>query len=124
VGEGSGERVTIMSSSDRDIRAKMLNHKEVIALINYLQAIRDLSATPLYADGQPNPTAHHFLSHKSVEERTEYCVPDPYVLRAALVPFRKLWLVNEPSRFQNVCNVLSKHHAPISMVRILPQTEF
>jgi len=80
------------------------------ALAHYVQSVHDLSVTPLFAEGHPYPLVNFFHGSNGEPNQIEFLVPDPHVLRAALVPFRKLWLDNEPCSYYKIVKILETHH--------------
>lgn len=86
-----------------------MQDSEIDQVVAYLQAVIDLSHSPLFAESHPSPRTHVSIELDG-SEHTTFHVPDPYVFRSALIPFRRIWLKKEPSHFGRVCNTLSKHY--------------
>lgn len=84
--------------------------KDAQAVANYVQTVHDLSVTPLFAEGHPNPLVGYYCRSDGERDQIEFSVADPYVLRAALVPFRKLWLPEEPCSYYKIVKILERHH--------------
>jgi len=84
--------------------------RDARALAHYLQTVHDLSVTPLFAEGHPNPRVGVTYDSNGVLETITFSVPDPFVLRAALIPFRKLWGGSEPSQYTKTSKLLGKYN--------------
>jgi hypothetical protein len=90
------------------------SQQEVDCISAYAQAVFELSVTPMFQEGQPHPRIGHKQDDVGGTFRIEFDVPDPFVLRASLPPFRRIWMESEPSHYFGVCNILSKHVFPES----------
>ncbi len=97
-----------MNSTNDSIFRLCPSRDEMLSVATYAQTVNDLSVTPLYQEGQEPPQVGYEVSVDSSVESVEFRVPDPYVLRAALVPFRKIWMNREPSNYFKVRNIFAR----------------
>ncbi|NOY42179.1 MAG: hypothetical protein GXP26_10125 [Planctomycetes bacterium] len=98
-----------MNSTNDSLLIALPSQDEISSVVAYVQTVNDLSVTPLYQEGQVPPQIGFRVSAESSVESIEFRVPDPYVLRAALVPFRKIWMTCELSNYFRVRNIFARY---------------
>ena len=78
-------------------------------LAHYLQAVRDLKASPLFTDGQTSLGVTSTQQQGSTKGPITYKVPDPRVRDSVAIPFRRMWMKGEPANFDLVGNIIKRH---------------
>ena len=78
-------------------------------MAHQVQAARDLKASPLFIDGQTS-LGITYMQHKG-EARgpITYQVPDPRVRDSVIIPFRRMWMNDEPANFDRVGNIIKRY---------------
>lgn len=80
---------------------------EVDAIAHFVEAVRELKQSPFFIEEFSSLT----LSMKECATRDQVTahLPDPNVMRGVLLPFRRVWQLNEPCNFTRVLNYLKKY---------------
>src|SRR5215204_6202459 len=102
---------TRMSTNDWPLPS-IPSQYEVDGISAYARAVFELSVSPMFQEGQPNPRIGQIQHNVGGPLRYEFSVPDPFVLTASLPPFRRIWMEREPSHYYDVCKILSRHVFP------------
>lgn len=75
---------------------------DVDAVAHFVQAAGDLKASPFFIEEQCELGVTY-------SDRITYRLPDPRVRDAMVIPFRRMWMQDEPANFERVCNILKRY---------------
>lgn len=81
--------------------------KEIEAVTHFVEATRELRSSPFFIEEYRSLSIS--MTQGDSNEKIKGHFPDPNVLKAVLVPFRRLWMEREPCYYQKVANILKKH---------------
>lgn len=88
-------------------RPQTPTQNEVNAVAHFVEAVRELRASPFFIEEYQNLKLSRRQGEPPANARGSF--PDPNVVNAVLVPFRRLWQENEPCYYRKVANILKKH---------------
>ena len=78
-------------------------------LAHYVQAVRDLKASPFFTDGQTSLGITSSQRGDGTKGPITYKVPDPRVRDSVIIPFRRMWMTGEPANFDRVGNIIKRY---------------
>lgn len=83
----------------------MVKQEEVDTVAAFVEATEEMRSGPFFGEDEPMA-----LKASGTEGGTLYSAEFglPEHLKSALIPFRRLWMHEEPCNFRNVCNILYK----------------
>ncbi len=81
--------------------------KEIDAVAHFIEAVREVKKSPFFVEEFSTLTLS--MMEGDTKDQVTAHLPDPNVMKAVLVPFRRLWQQNEPCYFSRVSNILKKH---------------
>lgn len=83
------------------------NQPEIDAVAHFVEAVRELKRSPYFTEEFRN------VSISWTENATKGQIygkfPDPNIVKAALLPFRRVWHQREPCYYAKVTNILRRH---------------
>lgn len=80
---------------------------EIDAVAHYIEAALELRRSPFFIEEYRNLSLSTREGAPNDEMKGRY--PDPNVVSAMLIPFRRLWQHNEPCNYRRVANILKKY---------------
>lgn len=81
--------------------------EEIDAIAHFIEAIRQLKKSPFFLQEYRSLSISIGEGQPMEEMRGHF--PDPEIVRAALVPFRRVWLQSEPCNHARVANLLMRY---------------
>lgn len=83
------------------------SQQEIDAVAHFVEAVRELRRSPFFIEEYRNLSIS--MSEGDSEEKIKGHFPDPNILCAMLVPFRRLWQQNESCYYLKVANIIKKY---------------
>ena len=78
---------------------------EIDAIAHFVEAVRELRKSPFFIEEHRSLS----ISNWGSKEGPRGQFPDPQIIRAALVPFRRVWNQNEFCYYIKVANILRRY---------------
>ncbi len=83
------------------------SQQEIDAVAHFVEAVRELRRSPFFVEEYRNLGIS--MRKGDPKEKTKGHFPDPNILRAMLVPFRRLWQQKESCYYLKVANIIKKY---------------
>ena len=80
---------------------------EVDAVAHFVEAARELQQSPFFMEEYRSLNIS--MCEGDPKEKIQGEFPDPSILRAVLVPFRRVWHKSEPCHYAKVTRILKRH---------------
>jgi hypothetical protein len=93
------------------------SRKDVDAVAHFTQAARELSSQPLFDEDHSKIYTEGYVAADNTVEITHARLPSKMVRDAAIIPFRRIWMSDEPSFYRNVINCV-KRYSPALCTRM------
>ena len=81
---------------------------EIDAVAYFVEAARELRASPFFIEEYGTIGVSINLKEQNKKNLTAQ-FPNPHIVTAVLVPFRRLWLQDEPCNYKRVVNILKRY---------------
>jgi hypothetical protein len=85
------------------------NQHEVDAVAHFVQAVRELKASPLFIEERRDLGVTYNDVRDGHVIPVTYRLPDPCVRDAMVISFRRIWMAGEPANFERVCSILKRY---------------
>ena len=82
---------------------------DVDAVAHFVQAARDLKSSPFFIAEQTTLGVSYSQNASGQRGPMRFQVPDPRVRDATIIPFRRMWMTNEPANFDRVSNIIKRY---------------
>jgi hypothetical protein len=79
--------------------------EEIDAVAYFVEAVRELRSSPFFIEEYTNLA--HSISTDDPKGHGQF--QDTNIVKAVIVPFRRVWQQNEPCQYRKIMNILKKH---------------
>ena len=83
------------------------SQSEIDALAHFVEAVQEMRGSPFFIEEYHNLSLRWTQGEPAEQVRAR--VPDENVVRAVLVPFRRVWQQREPCNFRKVANTIKRY---------------